>query len=325
MARQGWLLELEDSTGAIGFGDCAPLPTHGTEISPVASATLVSTLPGLTGSTLKQALEQLPDARSFPASRCALESALLDLTAQQQGLPLHRWLNPTSNPRVLVNATIGTLNDKVVERAGTALNQGYTTLKLKVGISDPQQEITQLRLLCDTLPHGVQLRLDANQTWDLATARFFISRLAGLPIESLEEPLARPSLETLKQLQAETTITLALDEAVAQLAPDDLSQLQPLRRIVLKPMALGGPLTTLRIGQRARELGIETIITTSVDSAAGVWAATQLAAALDDPAGLCHGLGTGEWLQQDLGTGPEIHNGAITIPATPGLGFTPYT
>ncbi len=323
--RQGWLLELEDSTGTIGFGDCAPLPTYGAETSYAASTALVSALHDLTGSTPEQALKQLPDARVFPASRCALESALLDMTAQQQGLPLHRWLNPSSNPRVLVNATIGTLNIEVVERARIALDRGYTTLKLKIGISNSQQEIKQLQLLSDTLPQGVRLRLDANQAWDLATARSFINQLKGLPIESLEEPLAHPSIETLKQLQAETSITLALDETVARIALDDLPRLQPLRRMVLKPMVLGGPLTTLRIGQRARELGIETVITTSVDSAAGVWTATQLAAALDDSAGLCHGLGTGEWLQQDLGTGPEIHNSTITIPATSGLGFTPYS
>jgi len=325
MTRQGWWLELEDSAGTIGYGDCAPLPTHGTKTGPVACATLVSALTDLTGSTPEQALEQLPNTQSFPSSRCALESALLDLTAKHQELPLHRWLNPRSNPRVLVNAMIGTLNTEIGDSARTALNQGYTTLKLKVGIADTQQEIKQLQLLCDTLPQGVQLRLDANQAWNLTTARSFISQLEGLPIESLEEPLAHPGIGTLKQLQGETAITLALDETVAQLALDDLSQLLPLRRIVLKPMVLGGPLTTLRIGQRAQELGIEAVVTTSVDSAAGVWAATQLAAALDEPAALCHGLGTGEWLQQDLGPGPEIHNGTITIPATPGLGFTPHS
>ncbi len=323
-ARQGWLLELEDTDGVIGYGDCAPLPPHGTETASAACTSLELALRDITGLTPDKALERLPAAGSLPASRCALETALLDLVAQHQELPLHTWLNPASNPVVLANAALGTLDDEVVGRARAVLAQGYRTLKLKVGIADPQQEIGQLQLLCDTLPHGVRLRLDANRSWELVTARSFINQLSGLPIESLEEPLAHPDIEELEQLQGETDITLALDETVAQVATNDLSQLHPLRRIVLKPMLLGGPLTTLRLGQHARALGIESVITSSVDSAAGIWAATQLAAALDSPAELCHGLGTGEWLQRDLGAGPEINHGLITIPSTPGLGFTPY-
>ncbi len=323
-ARQGWLLELEDTDGVTGYGDCAPLPSHGTETASAACTSLVSALPGMTGITPEQALERLPAPGTLPASRCALETALLDLVAKHQELPLHKWLDPASNSVVRVNAALGTLDDEVVGRARTVLTQGYRTLKLKVGVVDPQQEIGQLQLLCDTLPEGVQLRLDANRSWEPVTARSFINQLSGLPIESLEEPLAHPDIEELKQLQGETDITLALDETIAQIAMNDLSQLPPLRRLVLKPMSLGGPLTTLRLGQHARELGIESVITSSVDSAAGVWAATQLAAAMDSPAELCHGLGTGDWLQRDLGAGPKINHGLITIPSTPGLGFTPY-
>lgn len=323
-ARCGWLLELRDSAGLVGYGDCAPLPDHGTETNTEADAGLESALPGLIGLTPEQALKRLPGPGPTPAARCAIESALLDLISKRAAMPLHRWLNPESNSGVKVNASLGVLDDAVPERAKTALKQGYTTLKLKVGISEPQHELTQLQLLCDTLPEAANLRLDANRSWDMTTARSYINQLKGMPIESLEEPLAEPSTEALRQLQRETEITLALDETVSQITIDDLSQL-PLRRIILKPMVQGGLIPCLHLGQHARKLGIDAVVTTTVDSATGVWAATQLAAALDSTGQLCHGLGTGEWLQQDLGTGPEIINGTVTIPSTPGLGFTPYS
>ena len=321
--RRGWLLELEAANGTIGYGDCAPLPSHGTETGPTAHTTLQSTLPELTRISPEQGLEQLPEPASTPAARCALESALLDLLSKQQGLPLHRWLNPESNARVKVNASIGILDDVALKRARTALEHGYSTLKLKIGSPDPEHEIQQLRHLCATLPEGVQLRLDANRAWDTSTAKSYLKQLQGLPIESLEEPLAQADIDSLIRLQNESDITLALDETTAQLSIDDLPQLTPLHRLILKPMVQGGLLPCMQLGRRALELGIDVVVTSTVDSAAGVWAATQVADALDTTGKLCHGLGTGEWLQHDLGACPEINKGRIKLPEIPGLGFTP--
>ncbi len=319
--RSGWLLELEDMDGAKGYGDCAPLPSHETETSESALAAMGSVLPRMPGVSITDCLEMLPDAKLTPAARCALEMALLDLSAKHQDVPLHRRLNPASNQEVKVNAAIGVLDEGSLRLASSAIDRGYSVLKLKIGINDPQNELRLLTRLCAVLPATVCLRLDANQAWDYATAKLFLNDIQGLPIESLEEPLTQADMKELKQLQGETEIPLALDETVAEL---DEGLLHTLRRIVLKPMLLGGVIPALQLGQRAQELGIEVVVTTTLDSAAGVWAATQLAAALDTEGRLCHGLGTCEWLQQDLGKGPDIQDGGIAIPPTPGLGFTPY-
>jgi o-succinylbenzoate synthase len=321
--RQGYLLQIEDNLGHIGYGDCAPLPIHGTETATEALEALES-LPPLSGILVSDALNELPKAGSSPAARCAVETALLDLTTKQLGTPLHRWLNPESAPGVKINATVGMLDEGLTDRVTTAITQGYSLLKLKVGISEPQHELKLLNQLCSNLADSILLRLDANRSWDIATANNFLKEITQMPIESLEEPLAQPDITELKQLQDGTDITLALDETVAELNADAISQLKPLRRITLKPMVLGGVIPALRLGQLAHELGIETVVTTTIDSAAGVWAATHLAAALDPDSKLCHGLATSEWIQQDLGKGPNINNGGITIPQTAGLGFVPF-
>jgi L-Ala-D/L-Glu epimerase len=323
-SRRGWLLRLEDSDGIRGYGDCAPLPSHGTETEEVAHSILESELTHLTGIAPEQALAGLTNHQRSPAARCALECALLDLITQRATVPMHLWLNPKSSPKVMVNANIGILDDGAIKRASAAIDQGYTTLKLKVGISDVPGEIAQLKLLCRELPASIQLRLDANRAWDGQAAIEFLQGISKLPIESLEEPLTQPELEALAQLQGQSSVSLALDETVAKLDRESLSRLGRLRRIILKPMVLGGLLPALQLGQHAQEVGIEVVVTTTVDSAAGVWMATQLAAALDVTGKLCHGLGTSAWLQRDLGAAPEIYNGTITIPATPGLGFRPY-
>ncbi|MEJ2530136.1 MAG: o-succinylbenzoate synthase [Gammaproteobacteria bacterium] len=322
--RSGWLLELEDTNGTRGYGDCAPLPSHGTETGEKALATLESIVPRLAGIHVADCLEMLPDAKPNPAARCALETALLDLEAQQQNIPLHQHLNPGVRSEVRVNAVIGSLSERSSDLATTAIEHGYSLLKLKVGITEPQHELELLRRLCADLPPSIRLRLDANRAWDHATTQSFLDNIQDLPIESLEEPLSRPDIQLLAQIQEGTDITLALDETVAGMDADKLSQFHSLRRIILKPMVLGGILPSLNLGQNARKLGIEVVVTTTLDSAAGVWAATHLAAALDTEGRLCHGVGTSEWLRRDLGTGPHIQSGTITIPKTPGLGFRPY-
>lgn len=323
-ARRGHLLRLEDDCGHIGYGDCTPLPNHGTETEEDALTVLETVLRQLKGRSASGLLEAPPVAKTTPAVRCALETALLDLMAQQGNMPLHRWLNPESNPTVKVNAAIGALDESSLQRAAAAIEQGYSVIKLKVGIAEPRHELGLLARLCADLPRSIWIRLDANRAWDLATARTFINGIQGLPIEALEEPLAKSDIGALTQLQGETDIALALDETLTEPDVDDLTRLHPLRRIVLKPMVLGGPLPALLLGQRAQELGMEAVVTSTIDSAAGVWAATQLAAALDVEGRLWHGLGTGDWLQHDLGRGPDIRNGAISIPQSPGLGFSPY-
>ncbi len=324
-SRSGWLLELEDSNRITGYGDCAPLPYHGTESETIAQSTLERMLPLLIGLTPEQGLDVIADLGQSPAARCALETALLDLIAKSEGVPLHKWLNQESGSKVRVNANIGALGIASIERAFDAIDKGYSILKLKVGISEPEHELKLLTQLCRNLPKSVQLRLDANRAWDLETARTYLKAICHLPIESLEEPLAKSDIETLINLQGETGTIIALDETISDLAKKNQTPYPPIRRIILKPMILGGLLPSLQLGQCARQLGIEVVVTTTVDSAAGVWAASQLAAALDTDGKLCHGLGTGEWLQKDIGNGQDIRNGMITLPATPGLGFAPYT
>lgn len=322
--RQGYLLQIGDTLGNIGYGDCAPLPGHGTETSAEALKSLEQQLPSFSGLQTTDALNKLPDMNVGPAVRCAIEMALLDLKTKKEDIPLHKWLNPKSSPMVKANANVGALNQDTRERIDIAIRQGYKILKLKVGLFKPEEELKLLNQICTDLPSDIQLRLDANQAWDTKTAKYILKEIEQMPIESLEEPIAGSNLDTLRQLQDGTNITMALDESTTYLDTKQLLQLKPLRRIIVKPTVLGGVLPALRLGQQAHDLGVETVVTTTVDSAAGVWAATQLAAALDSNGKLHHGIATSGWLQQDLGAGPKFTNGCIAMPQTSGLGFVPY-
>lgn len=318
--REGWLVRLETDAGLTGYGDCAPLPQAGTETLEYAVSRLAAMATELPGMAPQAALDSLDAGTAgAPAARCGLETALLDLLAQQAGLPLARWLNPLSSSSVKVNAAIGSLDRGAASRALAAVEAGYAVLKLKVGVFPSETELALLSDLADRLPTGISLRLDANRAWNELEADAFLGGLAGLPVESVEDPLADAGMEGLKRLQAGVTYPLAADESLLLLGAEAILAHRPVRRIVLKPMVLGGLRPTLALANRARKAGMECVVTTTVDSAVGVRAALHLAAAVAND--LAHGLATSAWLAQDVGSLLLPALGYMPVGGEPGLGI----
>jgi len=93
---------------------------------------------------------------------------------------------------------------------------------------------------------------------------------------------------------------------------------------VIKPAALGGLLRSWDLVRRALTAGLRVIITSMGESAVGVAATAQLAAAIAALSpGEYHGLATSEWLARDLTTPPPIENGRMVLNHRPGIGVTP--
>lgn len=312
--RTGWLLRLRDNHGRLGFGDCAPLSGAGTETHDAAKEVLAETAKALLGEPLAAALDSLPAAPSAtPAVRCACETALLDLQARACNLPLHQLLAPGASRAVRVNAMIGAHLDWPT-LARRAVDAGFDVLKLKLGTAAPETELAALHSLLAQLPLNIRLRLDVNRGWTLATARSILPALDETRIEAVEEPASDASCEQLRALQAAVPFAIALDESLHRGGIGVL----PVRRQVLKPMAVGGLLPIIALAAATEH---ETVVTTSVDSAVGVRAACHVAAALDN--GLAHGLATSDWLRTDFAPPLSIARGLLHLPATAGLGLDP--
>lgn len=328
--RTGWLV-VASADGIEGFGDCAPLPEAGTETAESARRRLDHWCDVARAQTAVDAVAALLDSLALseltatPAADCALEYALLDLVARQRGLPLRRLLAADAVDRIAVNAALGSTATLTPTRVTEAAARGFRVLKVKVGTLPPDTELERVRIAALALPPGSALRLDANGAWDQETAQRFVAGLDGLPIDCLEEPLAEPTDVDLAALQTQAAFAIALDESLPRrprlLDKDQDLIALPVRRLVLKPGVLGGLRPTLRLAQRARAAGLEVVLTSLVESAAGLWATAQLACAIRSP--LAHGLATADWLATDLGPAPLPQDGHIDLPETPGSGFEP--
>ncbi|WP_295387457.1 enolase C-terminal domain-like protein [uncultured Thiodictyon sp.] len=321
--RCGWLA-IAEANGMRGYGDCAPLPEAGTEQPDAAGRRLTQYRTALLGARLDESLAALTRGPRgpTPAADFALDCALCDLASRLAGTSLRRWLAATALDRVPVNGALGRLMETTTTDLSRAALAGLRVVKIKLGMATPEQELGRLGELAHTLPPGLRLRLDANGAWDPGTATRIITALRTLPIESLEEPLREPDWPVLQGLQALAPFALALDESLPALA-DTLNPARlPVRRVILKPAALGGLRRTLTLARRCQAAQIEVVITSLVESTAGLWPTAQLAAAVASP--LPQGLATADWLLENLGPPPPIQDGHLRLPDTAGSGFAPY-
>ncbi len=288
--RHGQLLRLHTDDGRIGWGDSAPLPEFG-----ISKAN---------------------------ATHFAEEVAYLDLAAQKARLPLNSWLSgeaPVTS--AAVNANLGSIFTVQIDDIARALGQGFSILKIKVGIGHWQDEIGHLQHLCSALPTGAKFRLDANAAWTLEQAEEFFLASIKLPIEGLEEPLQAASQSTLARLQGLVPFPIAVDES-CHLIDENFFHHPPVRRLILKPARHGGLLPTMEIALRAQASGIECIVTSSLESNCGLLACAHLAAAIAPQA--VHGLATADWFLENMGETMALCAGRIMLPSTPGLGFFPH-
>jgi o-succinylbenzoate synthase len=303
--RRGWLVRVEDEDGTVGLGDqSAPLPDQAADGQ---GERLRHQGDALRGRSFDEAL-------NWPDLCFGIETALFDLEAQRQAVPLRRLLSPQAADRVKVNAVAPL--DGIVAMA----EQGYSIIKVKVGLVPWPDEAAALRRL--NLPPGVTLRLDANRAWSRADAEGFLAAIADLPIESLEEPLRESEIAGLASLQSTTPIALAIDESFDKIGLESLLIDPPVRRLVLKPALLGGLRRTLAVAASARAVGYDIVVTTYLESAIGVAAVAHLAAALDPEARMAHGLATSALFVSDVADSLPIAAGVLTFSAGSGLGLS---
>ncbi len=279
-AREGLLLAIEDGL-LTGWGEAAPLPLPG--------APTVGELAALLD---VDASALLADPERAPAAlRCGLEAALLDLEGRRRGVPIAALLfgemgaAEGSAPRadVEVNAVIDAdaVAPAAVAAAGrAAVEAGFATLKLKVGVEGLAVDLARVAALREACP-GARVRLDANGAWSERIARLALERLAALDIELVEQPLAPHELAALVRLRQRSQVPLAADEALAEPGmAARLIEAGAVDALVLKPAVLGGVRAAATLAARARAAGVRSFVTTTVDSSLGTALALQLAAAL---------------------------------------------
>jgi len=318
--RSGFVVRY-DHRGETGVGEATPLPGWTESVddcrSGLADAAAVAVDGGHTDILLSL------DAASVPAARHGFATALLDADARADGVPLYQWFDSGRRcDRVPVNATVGDGSPaETADAVEQAVEAGYDCCKLKVGKRTVDEDVARVRAVRERVGNDVTLRADANGAWSRDQAENAFDRFAPLDVAYIEQPLPADDLAGHAALRG-TDIGVALDESLVERRVDSVLDADAADVLILKPMVLGGPGNAHTLALRAREQGVEPVVTTTVDAVVARLAALHVAAAIPD-VGAC-GLATGDRLASDLAPDPTtVTDGTMSVPQATGLGLDP--
>lgn len=312
--RDGFLVRLGDDP--VGIGEASPLAgwTEGLEACRTALAEQLAAADALASP------DDLPDLRATPAARHGLELALYDREARASGEPLYRQLGGDRRvSSVPVNATVPDGDvEATAEACRAAAIAGFPSIKLKVGARPVDDDVERVASARDAVGGRVDLRIDANGAWSRDEATTAIEKLGWLGIASVEQPLDPADLDGHAALR-DLGVEIALDESLASHPLEAVLEAKAADVLVLKPMALGGVGRARAAADRARDAGLDVVVSNTVDATVARTAAVHLAAALDVDRPC--GLATADRLARDVGPDPAtVVDGAISVPQGAGHG-----
>ncbi|MBZ2174179.1 dipeptide epimerase [Schnuerera sp. xch1] len=321
------IVRIETDTGYIGYGEAPPTgvitgDTTGAIIGAIEDH-IKKHLIGMDIENIEEIMLKLDNSIvKNTSAKAAVDIAIYDLYGQLYKAPVYKLLGGYSK-EIVTDITIS-VNDpeEMAQDSVEAVNQGYKTLKIKVG-KNSTLDLKRMKAIRDAVGYDVDLRIDANQGWNAKEAIYTLRKMedAGLNIELVEQPVPAHDFEGLKLVTDNVNIPVMADESV--FSPKDamtIMQMHAADLVNIKLMKTGGIHNALKICSMAEVYGIECMLGCMLEAKVSVTAAVHLAAAksiitkidLDGPV-LCK--------EDPIDGGAIFENYRITLTDDPGFGF----
>lgn len=240
-------------------------------------------------------------------AQCALDMAAWDLYAKKQGKKLYEVLGLDPSRIPISNYTIGI--DTVPKMLAKMKEIAWPIYKIKLGTQEDLEIVRALRKETDAL-----FRIDANCAWTADQAIGYSEELARLGVEFMEQPLPREDWEGMKEVFRQSKLPVMADES-CMVEADVLRCAGHFHAINVKLVKAGGITPGLRMIEKARQLGMKTMVGCMTESSVGISAIAHLAPMLDyvdmDGALL---------LAEDPARGVRVSPQGVQFPDRPGIG-----
>ena len=337
-AMSGCLVEVETDEGHVGHGF-----TSITEEEAVAAIVATVAGPAIIGDDPlaheriwdKLYWTMMPRGQTGYAAHAlaALDVALWDIKGKALGQPVWRLIGG-ARERVPVYVTFGFHffdRDELAEAAKFWVSNGFSRLKMTVGHeglrrrdSAPlmdliREDAARVRAVRAAVGPGVELFIDANCSLDLYHAARLIAMIEDCGIAFFEEPITQNDAPQMAQLRRKVSMPLAcgqneglifrfrdllINEAVDYLQPN---------------VVIGGGFT-----QCVKIAGMAAAFNVPIANGGG-WAFhnMHLQAGVANGGLVEHHYLAGEFCQRIYDDLPRPNNGWLTLPESPGLGFSP--
>ncbi len=321
------IVEIVTDTGHKGYGEAPPtgVITGDTTAAIIGAIRdhISKKIIGLDIDNFEDVIQEVQSSIVHNSSaKAAVDMALYDLYGQLFNIPVYKLFGG-ARKSITTDITISVNDpDTMAHDAIDAVERGYDTLKVKVGV-DPSLDVSRLSAVRNAVGNNVRIRIDANQAWTPKEAVRILNSMQekGLNLELVEQPVKAADIEGLKFVTERSYVPVLADESV--FSPEDalkIMQYHAADMINIKLMKCGGLYNALKIIAAAEIYGIECMLGCMLEAKISVNAAVELACAkkiitridLDGPV-LCS--------ENPIMGGAVFNEKDITVSDAPGMGI----
>lgn len=217
-------VELRTSTGLTGTGISYTVDIGGTAIQALIEDYLANLVVGMDVLDYERIW-----ARMHRQSRrlglgvnsmamAAIDIAVWDAIAKHHGLPLHKLLGGARNriPAYVSEINLSSTDTPadLLRRVDDYKARGFSTVKIKIGRDDIEEDIERIRRVQERLGRGGKLLVDLNQKWSASEALVNGAKLDGLGLGWIEEPTLYQDVEAHAALKRAIRTPVALGESL---------------------------------------------------------------------------------------------------------------
>ncbi|MEU4196044.1 o-succinylbenzoate synthase [Kribbella sp. NPDC026611] len=251
------LVELEDASGAIGWGEIASSsdPYYAPETVEscwhIAEHYLLPAVLGRVWSHPSDLVNMKVRGNNF--AKAGVDTAAWTLWAETQSLPLATVLGGTRTEVVAgVSLGIEPTIDELLQQVEQQVEAGYPRVKLKI---TQDWDVEPVRAVRAAYPE-LDLHVDANGIYTADDVER-LAKLDDFELTMIEQPFAPKDLLTHAKLQSMIDTPVCLDESIETV--DDLEtalELRALQVLNIKVSRMGGLTPARRAHDRAQQAGI---------------------------------------------------------------------
>jgi o-succinylbenzoate synthase len=253
-----------EGDGRVGYGEITPLPGYSAETIDAALHEVERAGAALAdGETPDCVIDAIEHRAPMTASglACAFES----WRAVAPGL----YAGAVNFTIPLAALCQGDSPGRAAETARRLVADGYTTLKLKVGVAPLAEDLKRIEAVAAVVSNGIALRLDANQALDSGSAHALCRAVETLPVALLEQPFEPGAWTQFEALAQATTVPLMLDESIWSEADVRRAAASGARLVKLKLCKHSGLAHTVCVAAEALRNGLGVVLGNGVQSALG--------------------------------------------------------
>ncbi|WP_050181069.1 o-succinylbenzoate synthase [Domibacillus robiginosus] len=321
--REAILIEVEDTSGRVGWGEASAFSTPWYTEETVATEwhtikdilfPLVKKYPIHHPSDVSTLFKAV---RGNQMAKAGVESALWDLYAKRMEQPLFEVLGGTRASISVGAVASGQTTDEMLERIQSHVENGYGRIKIKISRGHDFKVLEAIR---QAYPH-ISLMADANSAYTIEDITH-LKALDAYKLMMIEQPFEAEDMWDHRKLQGEIETAVCLDESIRSLHDTRCAvEMKACQVINLKYSRVGGITEAKRIHDYCRMKRID------------LWAGGMIefgisrahnAALASLPGFTMPGdiVSTDYYWEEDfIEPGIFVQNGRIHLSKKPGIGF----